>query len=59
MENKAVSITLPVAGWNAVLTVLGSRPYAEVAELIEAIKAQAAQQLAGQSPAPEPATAED
>lgn len=45
METKEVSITLTVAGWNAVLAALGSRPYTEVAAIIEAIKMQAAQQL--------------
>ena len=45
MENQEVSITLTVAGWNAVLTVLGQRPYAEVAGLIEAIRGQASQQI--------------
>jgi ActR/RegA family two-component response regulator len=45
MDTKEVSITLTVAGWNAVLAALGSRPYAEVAAIIEAIKMQAAQQL--------------
>lgn len=59
MEKTPVSITLPVAGWNAVLTILGSRPYAEVAELIESIKMQASQQLSQQPSAPETVATED
>lgn len=51
METKEVSITLTVAGWNAVLAALGSRPYTEVAAIIEAIKMQAAQQLATEASA--------
>lgn len=54
MDNREVNITLTVAAWNAVLAALGSRPYAEVASIIEAIKIQAAQQLAEQAAEPEP-----
>lgn len=46
MENKDVSITLPVAAWNVVMNALGQRPFAEVAELITLIKKQAEDQLA-------------
>jgi uncharacterized protein YciI len=53
MENKDIKITMNVAQWNAVLGALGMRPYAEVAEIIEAIKAQAAQQLSAAAPADE------
>jgi len=56
MDAKEVSITLTVAGWNAVLAALGSRPYAEVAAIIEAIKMQAAQQL---TPPPSAETASE
>lgn len=59
MENQEVSITLTVAGWNAVLAALGQRPYAEVAAIIEGIKVQAAQQLAPPQPPTETPTSED
>jgi len=36
-----LSITLTVNEWAYVLNVLGQRPYGEVAELIESLKAQA------------------
>lgn len=48
MEN--VTITLPVNAWNIVLNALGGRPYAEVAELLEEIKKQAAGQLSQAAP---------
>lgn len=41
MENESISIELPIAAWNIVMNALGARPYAEVAELIPAIKQQA------------------
>jgi hypothetical protein len=46
MEDRNLSITLPVAAWNVVMNALGQRPFAEVAELISAIKKQADEQLA-------------
>jgi hypothetical protein len=46
MEDRNLSITLPVAAWNVVMNALGQRPFAEVAELISAIKKQAEEQLA-------------
>jgi len=45
LEHKSISIELPVAAWNIVMNALGSRPYAEVAELIPSIKQQAESQL--------------
>lgn len=45
MENKEVSITLPVQAWNVVMNALGQRPFAEVADLIASIKKQAENQL--------------
>lgn len=36
-----LSITLTVNEWTYILNVLGQRPYVEVAELIESLKAQA------------------
>lgn len=48
MDNTEVSITLPVQAWNVVMNALGQRPFAEVADLIAAIKKQAEDQLAQQ-----------
>ncbi len=45
LENKSISIELPIAAWNIVMNALGARPFAEVAELIPAIKQQAEGQL--------------
>lgn len=50
MENKEVSITLPVQAWNVVMNALGQRPYVEVAELIANIKVQAENHLQKQEP---------
>ena len=49
MENKEVSITLPVQAWNVVMNALGQRPYVEVAELIANIKKQAEDQISSVS----------
>ena len=46
MEQVNVSITLAVAQWNVVMTALGQRPFAEVADIIGNIKAQADEQVA-------------
>lgn len=43
---EKIKIELPVNDWNAVLAVLGQRPYNEVAALIAEIKAQASTQMA-------------
>ena len=45
LENKSISIELPVAAWNIVMNALGARPYAEVVEVITAVKQQAESQL--------------
>ena len=45
MENKSISIELPIAAWNIVMNALGARPYAEVVEVIAAVKQQAEGQL--------------
>lgn len=37
---------MTVAQWNVVMTALGQRPFAEVADIIGNIKAQADEQLA-------------
>jgi len=50
MEDRNLSITLPVAAWNVVMNALGQRPFAEVAEIISAIKKQAEKNL-GTNPA--------
>ena len=57
MEQMNVSITLTVAQWNVVMTALGQRPFAEVADIIGNIKAQADEQLAPK-PVNDPAQAE-
>ena len=54
MENKEISITLPVQAWNVVMNALGQRPYLEVAELIANIKVQAENHLQKQEPPAEP-----
>jgi hypothetical protein len=53
MEQTNVSITMTVAQWNVVMNALGQRPFAEVADIIGNIKAQADQQLVSK-PAEEP-----
>lgn len=45
MENVTVNITLTVAQVNVILNALGKGAYAEVAELIGLIKAQAQPQV--------------
>jgi hypothetical protein len=45
VENKVIAIELPVAAWNIVMNSLGNRPYAEVTEVISAIKQQAEAKL--------------
>jgi hypothetical protein len=57
MEQMNVSITMTVAQWNIVMTALGQRPFAEVADIIGNIKAQADEQLAPK-PVNDPAQAE-
>jgi hypothetical protein len=45
LENKSISIELPIAAWNIIMNALGARPYAEVVEVIAAVKQQAEGQL--------------
>ena len=45
MENQKLSITLTVPQWNVVIQALGDRPFAQVANLIQEIKAQADSEL--------------
>lgn len=40
MENLPIDIKLTLGQWNVVLNALGQRPFAEVNEVISAIKAQ-------------------
>ena len=46
MENMAINITLTLGQWNLVLNALGQRPFAEVNEIISAIKTQGDQAVA-------------
>lgn len=46
-----VTITLPTEAWNAILSVLGTRPFAEVAQLITEIQRQAQPQIPAEQPA--------
>jgi len=46
MENMAINITLTLSQWNLVLNALGQRPFAEVNEIISAIKVQGDQAVA-------------
>jgi len=48
-----VTITLTVDEANYVLAALGARPFAEVADLITRVKAQAEAQLAPKPPEPD------
>ena len=52
----SINIKLPIQAWNSILAVLGDRPFKEVADLINEIKQQAAEQLAPPVPveAPQP-----
>ena len=45
MENEKISVTLAVSQWNVVMQALGERPFAQVAGLIQEIKAQADNEL--------------
>jgi hypothetical protein len=46
MENLPITIKLTLAQWNLVLNALGQRPFAEVNEIITAIKVQGEQIVA-------------
>jgi hypothetical protein len=58
MENLPIEIKLTLGQWNLVLNALGQRPFAEVNEVIMAIKAQGEAAVAAAAPASEPALAE-
>jgi hypothetical protein len=53
VENKEISITLPVKAWNIIMNALGQRPFSEVADLISVVKKQAEEQLAQTPPPPQ------
>jgi hypothetical protein len=46
MENLPIDIKLTLGQWNLVLNALGQRPFAEVNEIISAIKVQGEQIVA-------------
>ena len=58
MENMPISIKLTLGQWNLVLNALGHRPFAEVNEVIMAIKAQGEKAVAEAAPMPEAAPVE-
>jgi hypothetical protein len=53
MENLPIEIKLTLGQWNLVLNALGQRPFAEVNEVIMAIKAQGEQAVANAANTPE------
>jgi hypothetical protein len=57
MEEQNIALSLGLV--NGVLQYLGSRPYAEVAQLIQAIQAQAIPQLPKQETEPDAAGGTD
>lgn len=57
MEEQNIALSLGLV--NGVLQYLGSRPYAEVAQLVQAIQAQAIPQLPKQETEPDSAGGTD
>lgn len=55
-DDQPLSVTLSRSQWIALIASLAARPYAEVADLIEAIVRQAGAQLEARDQAPETAT---
>lgn len=53
MENLPIDIKLTLGQWNLVLNALGQRPFAEVNDVIMAIKAQGEQAVAAATNTPE------
>jgi len=45
MENEKITIELPLIQWNIVITALTKRPFEEVVQTIQDIKAQADAQI--------------
>lgn len=58
MDNIEIELKLTVAHVNAILKHLASGAYAEVADVIALLHAQAKPQVEAAIPAPEPAAAE-
>ena len=54
-DDQPLSVTLSRSQWIAIIGSLAARPYAEVADLIEAIAQQAGAQLEARDQAPETA----
>ena len=52
-EDRLLTVTLTRSEWIAIIASLAARPYAEVADLIEAIVRQAGAQLEARDQAPE------
>ena len=52
-DDQPLTVTLSRSEWVAVVASLAARPYAEVADLIEAIVRQAGAQLEARDQAPE------
>ena len=50
MENLPIDIKLTLGQWNLVLNALGQRPFAEVNEVIMAIKEQGEKAVAAAAP---------
>ena len=52
-EDRLLTVTLTRSEWIAIIASLAARPYAEVADLIEAIVRQAGAQIEARDQAPE------
>ena len=49
MQSEKISVSLTVEQWNLVLGALGTRPFAEVNEVIYSVKRQAEEQIAAKA----------
>jgi hypothetical protein len=54
MQNEKISVSLTVEQWNLVLNALGTRPFAEVNEIVYSVKRQAEEQIGAKAAAAEP-----
>jgi len=54
MQDEKIRVSLTVGQWNLVLGALGTRPFAEVNEVIYSVKHQAEEQIAAKAAAAEP-----
>jgi hypothetical protein len=59
MENLPIDIKLTLGQWNLVLNALGQRPFAEVNEVIAAIKVQGEAAVAAAAPVAETEVSEE